>query len=59
MVAICYPVPSFSGAVISYSPAPHLWTLHFQYFSDICLLSFKINQTPNGHEDEIIIALDP
>jgi hypothetical protein len=24
MVAICYPVPSFSGAVISYSPAPHL-----------------------------------
>jgi hypothetical protein len=59
MVAIYYLVSSFSGAIISFSPAPHFWTLHLQSFSIIFLLSFKINQTQKGHKNKITAASNP
>jgi hypothetical protein len=45
--------------IISYYSASHLRTLHIQPFSKICLLSFRINQTPNGLGVGIIATLDP
>jgi hypothetical protein len=59
MVAICYLVSSLSRAIISYAPAPHLWILHFQHFSQIYHLLFRINPTQNDHGDGIIAAPDP